>query len=315
MPATIVYCPQCRRDMPGPLRHLQGGYDVCPSCYTRSNCFVCSECHGSFMGYDRHDGSDLCYNCHYRAACWEAEPITFDGKITELKSSRRFGIELETEECPGHFSLRGKTAYGSKYDGSISGMEFVSPILQGDKGLWATRGFCTRAKNKGFKVDGDCGYHLHIDVSSNTDLQRRHIACAYAYTHSFWCSLVASHRAYDSSYCRPLDWDAERMVTTYNMQRFCDNQERYVWFNVHSLERHGTFEIRLHEGTLDSRRICNWVKANLRFADFVQDMKFREIASMFHVNGNQMVRAVMDTWDDPALRRYFKKVARRAVYA
>jgi hypothetical protein len=44
-------------------------------------------------------------------------------------------------------------------------------------------------------------------------------------------------------------------------------------------------------------------------------MKFREIASMFHVNGNQMARAVMDTWDDPALRRYFKKVARRAVYA
>jgi len=247
--------------------------------------------------------------------CWEAEPITFDEKITELKSSRRFGIELETEECPNHTALRGKTVYGSKYDGSISGMEFVSPILQGDKGLWATRGFCTRARHMGFTVDSDCGFHLHIDVSNNTNLQRRHIAMAYAYTQSFWHSLVASYRAYDSSYCRPLDWNGECMVTTYNMPRFCDNQERYIWFNVHSLESHGTFEIRLHEGTLDSKRICNWVKIHLRFADFVQDLKFRQIAAMFNVNGNQMAKAVMDTWCDPALRRYFQRVARRAIYA
>jgi hypothetical protein len=258
------------------------------------------------MGFDRSGDSSMCYNCHYQQACWETEPIVFDGKITELKSSRRFGIELET---------RGKTAYGSKYDGSISGMEFISPILQGDKGLWATRGFCTRAKHMGFTIDSDCGYHLHIDVSGNTALQQRHIASAYAYTEGFWHSLVASYRAYDSSYCRPLDWPGDLMVTTYNFSRFCDNQDRYVWFNVHSLEKHGTFEIRLHEGTLDSKRITSWVKANLRFADFVQDMKFREIAAMFNVPQKHMTRAVANTWDDPALCRYFKKVARRAVYA
>ena len=281
------------------------GYALCETCWT-SRTRICTECGERHMNYDMQ--GDLCYNCAERLARWDAKPVPFDGDVSELRSTRRFGIELETSECTDYRKLRDKISYGAKYDGSISGMEFVSPILQGDKGLWSTRGFCTRAKHMGFKVNSDCGYHVHIDVSGNTPLQQRHIACAYACTYAFWCRLVKQGRI-GGTWCRALPWEPESMATTYRFPQFCDRQNRYTWFNVNSLERHGTFEIRLHEGTLDSRTVCNWVKAHLRFADFVQDMKFNQILAMFKVPERKMWRAVTNTWDDPALRRYYRRVA------
>ena len=307
MPTTARshQCNECGR-LTDTTRTMRG-YAYCESCYN-TRTFVCPECGERFHICDREGG--MCYRCHERSSVWDANQKPFDGKTEELRSARRFGIELETSACGEYRKLRGKTVYGAKYDGSISGMEFVSPILQGDAGLWATRGFCTRAKHMGFRVNGDCGYHLHIDVSENTDLQRRHIASAYAYTERFWRRLVNSYRANDCSWCGRLPWTGETMVTTYNFSRFCDRQNRYMWFNIQSLERHGTFEIRLHEGTLASKVICNWVKAHLRFADFVQDMKFRQIADMFNVPERKMWRAVTNTWNDPALRQYYRLIAR-----
>jgi hypothetical protein len=305
---TTAHCRRCNNLCnANDSRYLAVGY--CPDCYSYGDYFQCEHCHNHFSGYDRGASENVCYNCHHAIVCWDATPVVWDGKTTELKSSRRFGIELETSECPSHTRLRGKTAYGSKFDCSVSGMEFVSPILQGDRGLWTTRGFCTRAKHKGFKVDSDCGFHLHLDVSNNTDLQRRHIACAYAHTQAFWHKLVNQYRAHDCDYCHSLDWGGPDMVTAYNFQRFCRNQPRYSWFNVYAFDQHGTFEIRLHEGTLDSKRICNWTKAHLRFADFVQDLKFRQIETMFCVSERQMWQNVTHTWADPTLSRYFRRVA------
>jgi hypothetical protein len=286
---------------------------TCSDCYDRAF-FACDECGTLHYRYNqvRHPdtGQSICYECDERISTWDATPLLSDSGITELRSNRRFGIELETDRCNGYRKLQGKTIYGAKYDGSISGMEFVSPILQGDKGLWATRGFCTRAKHRGFRIDSDCGFHLHFDVSGNTNLQRRHIAAAYAYTYHFWTALVQEFRSVDCRWCQELSWRGEEMRDMCNFERFCNNQGRYQWFNVNSLQRHGTFEVRLHEGTLDSRRICNWVKAHLRFADYVQDMKFSAIRSMFYDGPWEQTRkAVMNTWNDPRLSLYFRKVA------
>jgi hypothetical protein len=300
---------------------MVNGEVTCTACVA-GYCFTCSVCNNLFHNYDRADcdefdeprvvahGTSLCYRCYERMATWKSTDVVFNGDIGELKSTRRFGIELETASCDEYRSLRDKTVYGAKHDGSISGMEFVSPILQGDQGLRATRGFCTRAKHKGFTVDSDCGYHLHIDVSSNTPIEQRHIAYAYGYTRPFWARLVDSYRANDCNWCGSTGWEPQRMVTCYHFDRFAGNQNRYTWFNIAALARFGTFEIRLHEGTIDSRTICNWVKAHLRFADFVQGMRFSQIAAMFNVPDRAMWRAVTNTWNDPALRRYYRRVSR-----
>jgi len=319
MPAVLynvdLPCSACGR-----LTHTQDLQAVdhngmyCANCYARCF-FTCDECGTQQHSYDRvhHPGTgqSLCYPCDERISTWNATPLLSNGTRTELRSARRFGIELETERCNGYRKLRGKIVYGAKYDGSISGMEFVSPILQGDKGLWATRGFCTRAKHRGFRVDDDCGFHLHFDVTGNTSLQQRHIAAAYAYTYNFWTSLVQEYRSVDCRWCKELSWHGDEMQNIHhNFSRFCQQQTRYTWFNVNALTQHGTFEVRLHEGTLDSRRICNWVKAHLRFADFVQDMKFSAIRNMFYdVPWEQMHKAVTNTWNDTRLRRYFRKVS------
>jgi len=49
------------------------------------------------------------------------------------------------------------------------------------------------------------------------------------------------------------------------------NWDRYHWLNLDSIDKHGTIEIRLHSSTLDANKVCNWVKAHLRFVDWVVD--------------------------------------------
>jgi len=225
----------------------------------------------------------------------------------EMRSLRRFGVELETSRCFRASRLERKTVYGAKRDGSIDGLEFVSPILQGDAGLRATRGFCTRARHARFAVDASCGMHIHLDVSDNDQLQRRHIAAAYAVTQDLWSSLVDCRRLHNS-YCRPLTWNYQDMSECRHFTDFCADASRYHWFNVAAADKFGTFEIRNHEGTLDGVRVCNWIKAHARFFDAVVDMKFHDIKARFTGTRAQVWRAVTDTWSDPALRRYWRKV-------
>jgi hypothetical protein len=97
------------------------------------------------------------------------------------------------------------------------------------------------------------------------------------------------------------------MVACYDFSAFCGGVSRYQWFNVAALTQHGTFEIRNHEGTLDGVRICNWIKAHARFFDAVAGMKFHEIKRAFTGTAAQVWRAVTNTWDDPALRRYWRR--------
>lgn len=240
----------------------------------------------------------MTWRCGSNIVCSEAR---------EMRSLRRFGVELETSRCFRASRLALKTVYGAKHDGSIDGLEFVSPILQGDAGLRATRGFCTRARHARFAVDSNCGMHIHLDVSGEDALQRRHIAAAYAATQGLWCSLVSPRRLHNT-YCGPIPWNFQDMVACRDFQDRCEETSRYYWFNIAAAEKYRTFEIRNHEGTLDGVRVCNWIKAHARFFDAVADMKFHEIKVRFTGTQAQVWRAVTDTWNDPALRRYWRKV-------
>ena len=75
-----------------------------------------------------------------------------------------FGLEFEVDCCTNHRRLHGNTAFGAKYDGSVSGegMEFVSPILQGNKGIKELKQFLKFTEDNNWNSDETCGMHMHI---------------------------------------------------------------------------------------------------------------------------------------------------------
>ena len=182
---------------------------------------------------------------------------------------RRFGVELETSECDGYGSLRDNTTFGCKEDGSISGKEFISPVLSSDDGLTEIRDFCRLAHR--FNVDDKCGFHLHIDARNLDVTTLKRVAQAYLRAEGVFQALVPESRR-QNHYCQSIQWSASevRMIDdSADFRQWAGGQDRYQWFNVHSYVCHKSLEIRLHSSTLEADKVCNWVKAHLRFVDWI----------------------------------------------
>lgn len=297
----------------------EGGDDYCDSCYNERY-ITCAGCNGEVATDDAIErrGCLYCESCSMPSEDGEHPvPENFVNRsgCAEAGSSRCFGVELETSECNGWSEFIEDTAFGVKEDGSISGKEFVSAVLSGDDGLNAVRNLCKYANRNGFDVDSDCGYHLHIDLTNESDEELRRIALAYAYTCDFWNACVESDRV-DGYYCRYNKagrhssagyWDANTIKAGAGRPRA---YERYVWANWQAYDRHSTLEIRLHHATLDGRAVCNWVKAHIRFVDYVKGLTVGQITRIF---GNKTVKAQMrnmrDLWKDAALSDYYAAAA------
>jgi Putative amidoligase enzyme len=319
------YCEGCRETHYDKCEHCScvvekrdtrtdnNGNTYCDECYCElyTSCEGCSE----ELAYDdiarATDGCAYCSNCarnddeseHDADDSWRGRDV-----YDEIGSRRKYGVELETSSSDGWSGWIENTPYGAKEDGSVSGKEFVSPILKGDDGLAATRNLCKYAKRNGCTVNRSCGYHLHIDLSNESDEELQAIALAYAYTSDFWFGCVDSGRR-SNSYCHPnvqngrVYWD---VATIKDCGGKPDVSTRYVWLNWCAYDAHSTVEVRNHQGTLDGEEVCNWIKAHLRFVDYVKGLTVGQITRIF---GNKTMKAQMrnmrDIWKDDALSDYY----------
>jgi hypothetical protein len=227
-------------------------------------------------------------------------------------------VELETASCPDHTELECRTIFECKEDGSIEGMEFACKLAD-DNGLDVVMDFCKLANRNEFTVDSDCGYHLHLDMSSETIDAMKSVAYAYYITYEVWASFVSEERR-ENKYCQANKWtlnDLDRINSIEDFRSWGYNMDRRQWFNVSAYNRHKTFEIRLHSGTVDGEKVCNWIKAHTRFADWAASRSIAEIDD--HINGDNQEKfdALSDIWGDPELTDYYVGRARKfgTVYA
>jgi len=258
-------------------RSLWNGY-ICNSCFD-DNYFECEDCGGIFE-HDENCSRDgyLCEEC---AGHSEYEP----GRYTNTKgydaigSTRRFGIELETDYCPQYEARRGGT-WGAKEDGSVDGMEFYSPILQGDSAFDHIEDLCNYAARYDWVADDSCGYHLHLDMTGETNNKLYAIAYAYRAFQSVFKEFVDSER-HENSFCKPCSWRLTDVARNHDnkvaFKDFARYEDRYTWFNIRAYHSHKTFEIRNHQGTLNAKAICNWVKLNTRFADWAHKLGYKRV--------------------------------------
>jgi hypothetical protein len=247
---------------------------------------MCQQCNRLYHTENRAISNNrICVRCEATnngayTAGWEKKSELVGTTYNLIKSARRFGIEIETAQCKHVDRIQGKTLFGAKYDATITGKEFDSPILSGDEGLVVVHHFCDMAKRRGWKVDERCGTHIHLDMSQEGALNLRSIAIAYLYTYQSWAKLVHPNRL-NNNHCMPPTYDADcimRRAFTSAISRI----RRYQFINIAAYLRHKTFEIRGLEGTLDKKLLTNWIIAHLTFADFCATLSVEQVNRLFN---------------------------------
>ena len=107
----------------------------------------------------------------------------------------------------------------------------------------------------GAKVDNSCGLHVHLDMRL-----RDAAKCYTALVNKLpdLKKMVASRRLI-SDYCM------ENTDSTFALGLL---KSRYQMINPHSFSKRKTLEVRMMEGTLDSKRIVNWIDTLIKTVTF-----------------------------------------------
>lgn len=243
-----------------------GGHSVADGIYCNHCVQYCSNCRRWHpkTSIIRCCGRELCPTCN------EAHMIHCHGPRLRNTSTRTVGFETECIVRDG-FDRENLLPWGRVGDdGSIHNfhedersIEFASTPMRGDAVLDAINKVLTIIAREGDgRVNESCGTHVHISVENDTDEGRANIADWWNCFEPLFFHLVPKSRR-RNQYCRP---------ATYYRDQGYDRSEwrdmRYSALNVNeAYHEHGTFEVRLHQGTLNPERLSNWVMFLLSFFD------------------------------------------------
>jgi len=306
-------CDDCNCEVDRDSSHYVDGHgEYCESCFCDS--FAgCEGCYESFHMDDLYSSRDgyFCSECRCQDE-WEQD-FSWRGcdAYDKIGSNRKFGIELETSDCDGYQDWAQGYKWGAKSDGSISGMEFVSPPLRGNDGLKSIFDLVGKLEQNA-DVNDDCGFHLHIDLADCDDNELQAIALAYHYTRKFWSNCITEERR-DTYYAR---YSTDSKQTDQNCFDYDSIMQspgipltqgsRYCWCNWRAYRSHKTVEIRSHEATVDPVVVANWVKAHTMFVDYVKGMTIGGVKRVF---GSEDVVTIMremrHIWCDDDLADFY----------
>ena len=300
--------------------YVSGYGSVCDNC--RDYYYYCNECgeyHEENNGeYDDDDNwtCDRCLNGrseHIR--CGDGVQQA-SNTFKEIAYENTYGIELETSKAVSESMI---SVFSEVHDGSITGKEYVSPILQGDEGLQKIREFCYNAVKAKAEVDNACGYHVHIGSGHLNFQQIKNVWWLYKYFEPVFYAMLPKSRSKQagsgSCWCAPINDmftfkqiencennrdlmrlyynfrhnDEERMQDHAKGNRYAN--QRYRSINLHSHWYRGTIEFRGHSGTLDSRKTINWLKLHLLVVDLATNTPFDKLKKDFPTNKNRDQRA------------------------
>lgn len=195
-----------------------------------------------------------------------------------LPTERLFGIEIEFNGCSQQDALIAVQAAGidcriepfnhttrtwwKLITDVTAGWEIVSPPLSGEDGYEQVRKVMEALSTAGAQVDRRCGMHVHHDAA---DLSGEDIASMvefYAGHQDAINRLVAPSRRTMQRYLGPLSSNEVRLIANQmRANRTAANVTRYRNINAtDAFTRHGTIEIRQHQGSLNPEKAIAWIK-------------------------------------------------------
>jgi Putative amidoligase enzyme len=192
---------------------------------------------------------------------------------TVLGLGRTFGVELELifparmqrTTIAAALTDAGLTGWRVKGDGSLSGgngMEVVSPVLSGENGIEQVRTACRVLNALGAKPNRSCGLHVHHGARDLDMAAMKRLAQTWKANQGTIDGLVSpSRRGVASSYyCRPLSDSDLAGILAMRETRSLSRLDRYRSLNLASYGRHGTVEVRQHQGTADAEKVISWIR-------------------------------------------------------
>jgi hypothetical protein len=96
-----------------------------------------------------------------------------------------------------------------------------------------------------------------------------------------------------------------------HIEDFVESRDRFEFVNWRAYLRHGSIEIRLYQGSLKAREICNWVALHARFVDAAKDLTFDEIDKRIGSITRTNWRGLVELIGDPDLLDYWRRRAGR----
>jgi hypothetical protein len=160
------------------------------------------------------------------------------------------------------------TSWSAVMDGSVNGAEVVSPILTAER-LNDAQAVTRALLGAGGKVDRSTGYHVHIGARSLRYDNIANFIMNWYTAHDAIGALVAKSRL-NNQYTKTLTIaQAERNAERVRGGNISDiHGDRYQSLNLMSFERHGTLEVRLHQGTLNGRKAVAWAEFIASLIDY-----------------------------------------------
>jgi hypothetical protein len=174
-------------------------------------------------------------------------------------------------------------------DASVgNGGELVSPILSGPEGIEeAKKAVAAVASIPGAAVSRSCGFHVHLAVADFNLRQMKNLVKLFAkYEDILDLYVSQSRRGNGNVYCKSnfaafagftlnahnaeehtkactalfAKVDAAQSINEVLNVFGSDDSCRYHKLNTRAYLRHGTIEIRMHQGTLDAEKVGMWVE-------------------------------------------------------
>ena len=263
---------------------------------TAENCgFVWSESREDWIPEDEYDEGET----------WDNVFTIEDTMFTKTYGMPyTFGVEMET--CEGYLDYTSKYSLKCVDDGSINGKEYVTGVLQGDKGMKELKDIC-EAIGKECYVDKTCGVHVHI---GGANFNRRFSILSIMLGQMMQSQLfrIQPKSRRKNTYCKEIP-EKYYQLRTVNKKLFpftykrmlrllseyiANNAEgfgktnckksanpnghysstRYKWLNLNNCsyrDRGDTVEFRQHSGSLDYNKIRKWLLFCMSFVSFVEN--------------------------------------------
>jgi len=254
----IFCCSQCGIDSDASF-FRQG---LCPLCYERvflrcSRCgmakrrislflldkeTLCFDCFTPFNPYDRSDHLDL----------------------SRFGAEQKFiGFELEyfAEVLPCIALLGDIHSDGSiRPEDDRIGVEFVSKPFPLDSLSSITSKVLYAIERTGADVNESCGFHVHFGISTYSKIELHRIKKWWLLFEPLFFNLIPVRRRTNDYTKRvnPETWD----------------EDRYQALNIAARNKHGTYEVRLHHGTLNEEKIVGWIRFFAAFFDTFSQLPF-----------------------------------------
>ena len=299
-------------------RDLYGYCDDCGHWGLKEDLWQSPVSHRQYCSVCQEEGRDEIYLRNCSDFCSERLDLS-NNTFKHLRDKRCFGIELEcNDENLPYDKVRAETKFGSVHDGSLDcGSEFVSPILQGDKGYNQVKAICDVLKHA--NVGGCTGYHVHLDARKIDYLVAKKIWALYTVFEDVLFSILPQSRQ-ENSYCRSSILDVsssyfqainsyEELEEYWYEHHDCDedwndhyNSSRYSGCNLHSYFNQRTIEIRYHSGTTNFEKIMNWVKINQAIFRYAEAHTLQEILDLRNFGNCKTNYGI--------IRRLFKEVVK-----